>query len=256
MENINEYCKGVKGLIFDYGGTLDSQGDHWSEVILRGWRHVLGDAINRNLFRDAYVEGERAMARERIILPEDNFRTTLLKKIRVELKKYVEDADALNSQEERAVAQIIATSPESIAQAIADNCNERAAKSVENAKIVLTQLKTQYPMVLVSNFYGNVNSVLNDYDVARYFDDVVESAIVGVRKPDPRIFELGVKALKLRPEEVVVIGDTYSKDIVPALSAGCKAVWIKGVGWTPEEDAREYPYIIKSLDELLPCLLK
>ena len=66
-------------------------------------------------------------------------------------------------------------------------------------------------MVLVSNFYGNINTILDDFKL-KFFDSVIESAVVGIRKPDPRIFQLGVDALKMPAERTVVIGDSYSKD--------------------------------------------
>ena len=73
------------------------------------------------------------------------------------------------------------------------------------------------------------------------FDNVIESAVVGVRKPDPQIFVLGAEALGLKPDEAVVIGDSYDKDIVPAKQAGCHTVWFKGEGWNE-----------KAYDESLP----
>jgi putative hydrolase of the HAD superfamily len=82
----------------------------------------------------------------------------------------------------------------------------------------------------------------------------VESAVVGIRKPDPAIFKLGVDALGLKPEEVLVIGDSYRKDIVPAESLGCRVLWLKGKGWTPEEDAQMHPSIIKKLGDVLSFL--
>lgn len=247
---MKEYLEGVKGIIFDYGGTLDSRGDHWSEVIFRGWQKVLGGDIDRELFRAAYVEGERAMARERIIMPEDDFRTTLYKKLLVELKYYRDNVagDALGL---KGSAEI-----ESAALRIADECDSMARECVEEARPVLEKLKERYPMVLVSNFYGNVESVLSSYDLSKYFKAVVESAVVGVRKPDPAIFRLGVEALGMAPEEVVVIGDTFKKDILPALSLGCKAIWLKGKGWTPADDEQDYDYIIKKLADLVDCLIK
>ena len=71
-------------------------------------------------------------------------------------------------------------------------------------------------MVLVSNFYGNIHQVLNEFDLDGLFDSIIESAVVGVRKPDPAIFTLGVKALGMAAEDTVVVGDSYTKDIVPA----------------------------------------
>ena len=108
--------------------------------------------------------------------------------------------------------------------------------------------------MLVSNFYGNVESVLADFNLRHYFKAIIESAVVGIRKPDPRIFALGVEALALNPQEVLVIGDSYKKDIVPAETLGCQVAWIKGKGWTADEDAVTHPCIITKLDEVLSDL--
>jgi putative hydrolase of the HAD superfamily len=62
---------------------------------------------------------------------------------------------------------------------------------------------------------------------------------------------LGVEALNLSPENVLVIGDSYKKDIVPAETIGCNVAWIKGKGWTEDEDAVTHPRIITKLSEVL-----
>jgi putative hydrolase of the HAD superfamily len=116
---------------------------------------------------------------------------------------------------------------------------------------VLATLAERYPMQLVSNFYGNVDEVLRDFDIRRYFNGIIESAVVGVRKPDARIFLLGCVALGLQPEEVLVVGDSLKKDILPARSIGCQTAWIKGRGWTADEDAATDPAQIPNLAALL-----
>ena len=82
----------IKGIIFDYGGTLDSRGVHWSEVLWQGYCQA-GVPIDKETFRKAYVEGERALARERIILPQDNFHTLLMKKAKIEISYLPERPD-------------------------------------------------------------------------------------------------------------------------------------------------------------------
>ncbi|MDE6803133.1 MAG: HAD family hydrolase, partial [Muribaculaceae bacterium] len=62
----------IKGLIFDYGGTLDSGGDHWSEVIWSAYQKA-GIAVSKPEFRVAYVHAERELARTLHILPHHNF---------------------------------------------------------------------------------------------------------------------------------------------------------------------------------------
>ena len=103
--------------------------------------------------------------------------------------------------------------------------------------------------MLNSNNIFSINSIC--FSVGKVFKEIVESAVVGVRKPDPRIFSLGVEALGLNPEEVIVIGDSYKKDIVPAETIGCKVAWIKGKGWTADEDAVTHPCIISQLSDVL-----
>lgn len=234
MENIDN----IKGVIFDYGGTIDSRGVHWSEVIWDGYQ-AAGVPVDKPTFREAYVFAERELARTRHILPHHTFADLLLIKMRIELQWLADQSN------------LPADAAELWAKPVADYCYDAAKNSIADARPVLDALHERYPMVLVSNFYGNVESVLEDFDLRRYFRSIIESAVVGVRKPDPQIFRLGVDALGLRPEEVLVVGDSYKKDIVPAESLGCHVAWLKGKGWTADEDAQMHPSIIASLSELL-----
>lgn len=134
--------------------------------------------------------------------------------------------------------------------AISNQCYNFAKNIISKEKSLLSALKDRYPMVLVSNFYGNVQAVLADFDLLTYFDSIIESAVVGVRKPDPAIFALGVDELGLLGIEVVVIGDSYSKDIVPAAKNGCQTIWLKGPGWGDDEEGATADLIITDFMEL------
>ncbi len=237
-----EHFENIKGVIFDYGGTIDSRGVHWSEVIWDGYVQA-GVPVSKSDFRDCYVYAERELARVKHIYPEHNFHDMLLIKMRIELENLV---SAGKISGEHVVEWV---------KSISDYCYKCAKESVEEARPVLEALYARFPMVLVSNFYGNVETVLDDFDLRKYFKDILESAVVGVRKPDPKIFLLGVEALGLSPEEVVVVGDSYKKDIVPAESLGCRVLWLKGKGWTDEEDRQQHPNIIKKLSDMLDVVL-
>ena len=229
----------LKGVIFDYGGTIDSRGVHWSEVIWDGYcdAHV---AVTKEQFRECYVFAERELAKVRHILPHHNFHDLLLIKMRIELG-YLAEQGLLN-----------ADSIEPLAAQIALYCYRAARSSVEEARPVLEALYARYPMVLVSNFYGNVESVLADFDLRRYFRDIIESAVVGVRKPDPAIYRLGVEATGFEAKDVLVVGDSFGKDIVPARAVGCQTVWLKGEGWTEQEEDESLPdAVITDLAQLL-----
>ena len=234
----NLKMENIKGVIFDYGGTIDSRGVHWSEIIWDGYQVAQID-VTKEQFRECYVYAERELARTPHIQPQHNFYDLLLIKMRIELGYLAEQK------------LIDASTIEEKALAVAKYCYNAARDCVEEARPTIDTLYEKYPMVLVSNFYGNVESVLADFNLRHYFKEIVESAVVGIRKPDPRIFMLGVDALGLNPEEVLVIGDSYKKDIVPAETIGCKVAWIKGKGWTADEDAVTHPCIISKLEEVL-----
>lgn len=235
-------AENIKGLIFDYGGTLDTGGCHWGKVIWHSYRRQ-GVPVSEALFRDAYVYAERQLGKNPIIQPDYTFKKTLSVKLRIQMEYICRHASGFVPEEwhDRVVDDIY------------------AATEVQTAasRDVLRKLHEKYPMVLVSNFYGNVSTVLREFKFDGLFSQVVESAVVGVRKPDPRIFTLGVEALGLYPEETLVIGDSYDKDIVPASKAGCRTVWYKGEGWTDDEpDGNSADIVIADLKDLLYTLLK
>ena len=133
-----------------------------------------------------------------------------------------------------------------------DDVYAGAVQQTARSRDILLQLKERCPLVLVSNFYGNLSTVLREFALDGIFEAVVESAVVGVRKPDPRIFLLGAEALGLPPYSVTAVGDSLEKDIIPARQAGCRTVWLQGEGWTAHDaSAPEADRVIHGLDELL-----
>lgn len=272
----------IKGIIFDYGGTLDTRGDHWSEVLWQGYEHFgigvaddeevePGVSIHKQAFRDAYVYGERALAVNPIVTPDFHFEDILREKLILELnflagKELLEtgkdDAEKQaklgnfgNDSEASSESLFLSLSDSEIHQIAADMARYINAKTLallnENRQVLEHLKQAGYPMVLVSNFYGNINQVLKDAGIDGYFKDVIESAVVGVRKPNPAIFALGVCALDLPASQVLVVGDTYGKDIIPAHKLGCHTLWIKGLQWEEKKVDESIPDgIIKKLSEM------
>ena len=269
----------IKGIIFDYGGTLDTRGDHWSEVLWQGYEHFgigvaddeevePGVSIHKQAFRDAYVYGERALAVNPIVTPDFHFEDILREKLILELnflagKELLEtgkdDAEKQaklgNDSDASSESLLLSLSDSEIHQISVDMAHYINAKTLDllqENKLVLEHLKQAgYPMVLVSNFYGNINQVLKDAGIDGYFKEVIESAVVGVRKPNPAIFALGVCALDLPASQVLVVGDTYGKDIMPAHKLGCHTLWIKGLQWEEKQVDESIPDgIIRKLSEM------
>lgn len=272
----------IKGIIFDYGGTLDTRGDHWSEVLWQGYEHFgigvaddeevePGVSIHKRAFRDAYVYGERALAVNPIVTPDFHFEDILREKLILELN-FLAGKELLETGKDDSEKQAKLGNPgkdsdassESLFLSLSDSeilqiavdmaryINAKTLALLKENKLVLEHLKQKgYPMVLVSNFYGNINQVLKDAGIDGYFEDVIESAVVGVRKPNPAIFALGVCALDLPASQVLVVGDTYGKDIIPAHKLGCHTLWIKGLQWEEKKVDESIPDgIIRKLSEM------
>lgn len=232
----------IKGFIFDYGGTLDTCGQHWGKKLWHAYERQQVP-VGEQQFRDAYVYAERTLGRNPIIKPDYTFHKTLSTKIRLEMEHLCTQG-AWDASEEEFKARH---------QAVLDDLYEEVKATTAHSKEVLATLGEQFPMVLVSNFYGNIGCVLREFGLEEFFPCIIESAVVGIRKPDPRIFELGVKKLGgLNPDEVMVVGDSFYKDILPARKAGCQTAWFKGEGWTEATYDESIPdMVITDLADLL-----
>lgn len=207
----------IRGIIFDYGGTLDSRGDHWSEVIYDQYQKF-GLPVSYEQFRPAYIHGERFLAANPVVEPQDDFRTLMLRKVSAEFNYLFKEG-------------VMDPSMASRMALVANACYEHARECVSEATPVLEKLAENFPLALVSNFYGNICAVLNDFGIRHLFQGIVESSVIGIRKPDPRIFGVGCMVLDLPPQRVLVVGDSISKDIEPAEKLGCSTVFIGGRPW-------------------------
>ena len=67
---------------------------------------------------------------------------------------------------------------------------------------------------------------LSKEGVAEYFDLMIFSDEVRIRKPDRRIFHLAARGLKVKPQEVVHVGDNLKSDVWGAKNAGFKAIYL------------------------------
>lgn len=229
----------IRGILLDFGGTVDTNGIHWAEALWTAYADA-GVPVGKDAFREAYRHGERTLARQDIIKPEYNMYDVLKAKTGIQLQ-FLADTGHLP-----ALFDIPAAG-----ERISLFCCALVRRTVAKAVPVLDALSKSYPLALVTNFYGNMHAVLRDLGIDQYFSDIVESAVAGVRKPDPAIFTLGVRALGCNAADVAVVGDSYAKDIIPARKAGCQTVWLKGRGWEETPDTGEADVIIDSLESLV-----
>ena len=73
---------------------------------------------------------------------------------------------------------------------------------------------------IVSNADGRVAADAKRFGLAKFFDVIIDSHVVGVEKPNPKIFQLALDALEVPPEEAMYAGDIYAIDMLGARAAG------------------------------------
>ncbi len=98
---------------------------------------------------------------------------------------------------------------------------------VPGARELLDALQPHARLAIITN-----NGVVEQFnklralDLARYFDTIVISEDVGVTKPDPKIFAIALERLGAKPHEAVMVGDSFSADIMGATNADIASVWL------------------------------
>jgi len=87
-----------------------------------------------------------------------------------------------------------------------------------------------YRLGVVSNATGKMREQLARLDLAKHFDFIFDSAVVGIEKPSPAIFIMAAQAAHVKPSEAVFVGDSYSIDVAGAAYAGISGVLMDASG--------------------------
>ncbi|MFI5252357.1 MAG: HAD family hydrolase [Bacteroidota bacterium] len=221
--------------LFDFGGTIDTNGVHWSERFWEYYRRF-NIRVAKGDFENAFVAADVE------ILKNDLSHSTFEHILELQLSAQF---DILNLQKERLVLQDIIS-----------ECYRDTGVVIAAARNILEELKTKYKLALVSNFYGNLEIVCAEFGLDKTFDVKIDSEIVGIRKPDLRIFGIALERLSVKPEESYAIGDSYDRDIVPGKRLGCRTIWLKGKSWKEERRNESADFIIASFTELKTVLAR
>ncbi|MFA3782871.1 HAD family hydrolase [Melioribacteraceae bacterium 4301-Me] len=229
-----------KAILFDYGGTLDTDGIHWFEKFYEAYHHFRVPIVKENL-REAFVYAEKKCSL--VIEREFGLRKTLKYKIEFQLEYLYKNFYLSNVYD-------------FIIDEITEYCYLSVIKNVNASKIILESLSSTYKLGIISNYYGNLETELEELSLKKYFKVIIDSAVVGVRKPDLKIFEIAINQTNALPSETIVIGDSYEKDISPAKLLGCFTIWINNKGWSIPQETKDADLIIKTIMELPDALTK
>ncbi len=239
----------TRAVLFDFGGTLDADGQHWSERFARAYRRA-GWPVETDRFQAAFAAAERALAGRN--LRGWSLRAMLDLQVRLQMGAL----GGLRPPGEAPSGEGPAT-PEAVARfvaAVVDFCHEEAAACLRRNRSVLAELRARsYRLGVVANFPGNLADVCQEFGLADFLDVIVDSTVEGVVKPDPRMFQRALDRLGLPPSAGWFVGDSLDKDIVPARRLGLRTVWVvsaeRGPAAHPAADA-----VIHRLPDVLDVL--
>jgi putative hydrolase of the HAD superfamily len=140
----------------------------------------------------------------------------------------------------RAALAALGIGDEDVAIAMADayEAAQRAGHAVlEGAGDVVRRVAARYRVGLLTNGPGDIQRrKVDGTGLGPLFGAFVVSGEVGVGKPSPEVFQLVLGALGVGPEEAVMVGDNWDRDIRGALDSGVAPIWIAGGRPVPDPD--------------------
>ena len=225
-------ARGCRVVLFDFGGTLDADGVAWKERFHRLWCEEAED-LSPERFAQAFYAADDAVVGA---IPVDLPFREMVERIGWGL------AETLKRQDRQLGGRIAA------------RFYEEAWSRLQASKRVLKQLSERYRLGIVSNFYGNLESVCAEAGLRPYLSVMVDSACVGCVKPDPRIFREALQAVQAEPAEAIFVGDSLPRDMVGAKGVGMPHVWLTPKGTPCGPSCCPNDRVIHAVDELLEFL--
>lgn len=193
-------------MLLDFGGTLDADGVTWKERFYRLWREE-GVAESREAFDPVFYAADDALVGG---IPATLTFTETVQRLTAGL------AAPLAVRDERVIARV------------ADRFLADAHHHLRRNQPLLARLRPRYRLGLVSNFYGNLETVCNNTSIQPFFGVIVDSVQVGLTKPDPRIFLKALDGLGVTPADATFVGDSAARDMAGARALGMRHIWLIG----------------------------
>ena len=205
----------ARAIFFDLGETLVTQNIEDNLVTMKALEkiseilpHSKSPAELFSIYQQGYKVNEAFRTRHHVEIPIQAWMVQLLRR-------------TLNHEPEDSLVE----------QAIKIIGFARAENAVvfPDSKAVLEKLsKRRIRLGVISNVSSHdvAVEILRKVGLLEYFDVVVTSAFVGIRKPDPGIFLYALMQFKLQPREAVIVGDSERHDVWGGMITGMKTVLV------------------------------
>jgi putative hydrolase of the HAD superfamily len=203
-----------RAILFDMGGTLDGDGLHWLDRFAILYADA-GVDLPRETLRAAFDQAERHAATDAEIARAP-LAAMLDRHMQWQFETLSAGADGARftaALRGRIVAEFV-TIVRTAARANID---------------MLTRLKARgFVLGVVSNGCGNVDVLCDDLGYTPLMSLVVDSRRVNLFKPDPAIYTFAARRLGLPAGDIMMVGDSFERDVRPAKSIGMQTAWLQG----------------------------
>ena len=124
------------------------------------------------------------------------------------------------------IAAGLAVRDERVLARVTDRFLDDAHRHLRRNHALLARLGARYRLGLVSNFYGNLETVCHNTEILSLFGVIVDSVRAGFSKPDPRIFMQALDRLGVAPLDATFVGDSAARDMAGARALGMRHIWL------------------------------
>jgi len=198
----------IRTILFDMGGTLDSDGQHWLDRFAALYQGF-GVNLPWETIRGAFDAAECQANQDESIQSSD-FRQMIERYVKWQLAH-------------------LGLSDTKLAQNLVDGFSAPVKKAAAaNVQLLSGLLDRGFELGVVSNGCGNVEKLCTDFGYAPFLSVIVDSRRVGLFKPDPAIFVHAAETLGRDPAEILMVGDSFERDVRPAKQIGMKTAWLEG----------------------------
>src|SRR5258708_37335967 len=190
----------VSTLLLDFGGTLDGPA-HWLDRFLLSYR-AAGIAITRAELDPAFDHATRiGYGATRVVA---RFGMTDLVRFLVG-----HQFEYLRKSGPDPIRNVLDDSGASgrhrFVEAVTKSFVSETSAGLAHSREVIGPLKSRFKMGIVSNFYGNLDRILEEAKLDQFFSAVADSSRVGIFKPEVGIIEATFKKLHCAPEASAMI---------------------------------------------------
>lgn len=220
----------ISAILFDWGGTLDADGLHWLDRFYEIYDKAGLQGIAKERIKEAFYWAD-AQAEKDTAMKKAGLREMMERHVRWQFEKLALHDPKLEAE-------------------VASAFWKPSERILRRNRHVLEDLSYHgLRLGIISNFYGNIHVLCEEFGFP-HLAVILDSAVVGLRKPDPKLYALALEKLGLPAKQAVFVGDSFDRDIVPAKSLGMRTYWL--IGGQPKTPPRPglADVVLRSLEDL------